>query len=103
MVHWMAGHLSKTEAQLYKLLDLLPSCLSPKAEDDVLYGRAGYLYSLLFVKKHIAKEAIERLGLEKKAREVFEALIANGKRNSRSRDPDNGCVQSLIITSKIES
>ena len=86
VVYWMTGHLSKTETQVNKLLDLMPSCLSPKAPCEVLYGRAGYLYSLLFVKKHIAGEAVERLGLDRVAKEVFEATISEGKRSVRGHD-----------------
>jgi len=32
-------------------LDLLPLALNKKLPDTLLYGRAGYLYSLLLLKK----------------------------------------------------
>lgn len=89
----MAGHLSKTEEHLYNLLSLLPSCLDEEAVDEILYGRAGYLFCLLFVKKHISKQAGERLELEKAARQVFDALVANGKKNSGVKSPNTGRVQ----------
>ena len=90
VVYWMAGHLSKTEAQIYKVLDLLPSSLDPRAPDEMLFGRAGYLFCLLFMKKNLSKEVGDRLGLKKVARHVFEALIAQGKKNSGSKDPEKG-------------
>jgi hypothetical protein len=35
----------------------------PSLPDEVLYGRAGYLYSLLFIQTHLGKE------------KMFEAII----------------------------
>ena len=90
MIYWLAGHLSKTEEHLYNLLSLLPSCLDEKSVDEILYGRAGYLFCLLFVKKHISKQVGERLELEKAARQVFDTIVAHGKRNSGVKPPNTG-------------
>ena len=90
MIYWAAGHLSRTEEHVYNLLSLLSSCLDKAAVDEILYGRAGYLYCLLFVKKHISKEAGDRLELGKAAQQVFDALMAAGKRNSGVKPPKTG-------------
>jgi len=79
VVYMMAGHLSKTEEQICKVLDLETSCLDKKAPDEVLFGRAGYLFCLLFLKKYLPKEVVDRLQLRKAAKRVFEALMAQGK------------------------
>lgn len=86
----MSGHLSKTEENLRNLLALLPSCLSERAADEILYGRAGYLFCLLFVKKHVSKELCGRMGLDETARRVFDALMESGKRNSGIKHPNTG-------------
>ena len=79
VIYMMAGHLSRTEEQICKVLDLKTSCLDEKAPDEVLFGRAGYLFCLLFLKKYLPKEVVDRLELSKAARQVFEKLIAQGK------------------------
>ena len=86
----MSGHLSRTEEQLRKLLLLLPSALSPAAPDEVLYGRAGFLFCLLFVQKHVSKELCERMSLLASARQVFDALLESGKKNSGIQCPNTG-------------
>lgn len=86
----MSGHLTKTEEQLRSLLGLLSSCLSDKAPDEILYGRAGFLFCLLFVQKHTSKELCERMGVMAAARQVFDALVASGKSNSGIQHPNTG-------------
>ncbi len=90
VIFWMAGHLSKTEAQIYKVLDLLSSCLHDSAPDEVLFGRAGYLFCLLFLNKNLPKEVVDRLELKKAARKGFEMLIDHGKKQSRTSNPEKG-------------
>ena len=86
----MSGHLSRTENQLHRLLGLLSSCLSKAAADEILFGRAGYLFCLLFVMKYVSKEVCNRLGLERVARQVFDALMESGKKNSGVNHPATG-------------
>jgi hypothetical protein len=40
---------------------LLPLALNLKSDlpDEVLYGRAGFLLALLFIKKHVSEDAID--------------------------------------------
>lgn len=44
-----------------RLLQLQRSVLSPDSEvpDELLYGRAGYLYALLYVNKEIGAEMVD--------------------------------------------
>ncbi|VVD05218.1 unnamed protein product [Leptidea sinapis] len=60
-----------------RLLDLESLCsVSP---DEILYGKSGYLYSLLFVKKYInGKDIIPSSHIEK----VTSAILASGKQFS---------------------
>ena len=78
------GDHSKASRQLSLLLGYLPSALDSSAADEILYGRAGYLYSLLFVKKHVARELLEGLGLESAMRKVFDAVVKSGRKLSGS-------------------
>lgn len=45
----------------YRLLQLQRSVISPESEipDELLYGRAGYLYALLYVNKEIGPETVD--------------------------------------------
>ncbi len=90
VIFWISGQLSKTEKNLRMLLTHLPSCLKETTPDEILYGRAGYIFCLLFVKKYISKEVCERLGLEAAARQVFDALMTTGKKNSGIKPPNTG-------------
>lgn len=51
------------------------SDIDDKMPDEVLYGRAGYLFSLLYVKFHYDSGAISSAAIES----VVEAIISSGK------------------------
>ena len=78
------GDHSKASHQLSLLLGYLPSALDGSAANEILYGRAGYLFCLLFVRSHVAKELLEGVGLESAMRKVFDAIIKSGKKLSGS-------------------
>lgn len=48
------------------------SCVrrDPSLPDEVLYGRAGYLFSLLFVQQHLGAEKID-LGIINQVHKLF--------------------------------
>ena len=54
------GQEDKSTKCLSKLLSLSDNVCGgdPSLPDEVLYGRAGYLFSLLFVQKHLGAEKI---------------------------------------------
>ncbi|XP_060855743.1 lanC-like protein 2 isoform X2 [Metopolophium dirhodum] len=45
------GDIKNAKKMIEKVVDLLPLALNQKMPDVLLYGRAGYLYSLLILKK----------------------------------------------------
>ena len=80
MIFSASGELSQSAQQVSLLLGFLKSALDKSAADEILYGRAGYLYSLLFVKNHVPKELLEGLGVESAMRKVFDAILTSGKK-----------------------
>lgn len=90
VIFWGSGQLIRVEEQMRSLLELLPSCLSQESADEILYGKAGYLFCLLFVHKNISKELCERMGVQKVQRQVFDAIIQSGKRKSGLAHPQTG-------------
>ncbi|XP_031565213.1 lanC-like protein 2 [Actinia tenebrosa] len=51
-------------------------CKDPSLPDEVLYGRSGYLYSLLYVQQELGQDKIKATTLN----EVCSAIIASGQR-----------------------
>lgn len=71
------GDASRAQASGRKVLELLPLALSGSAADEVLYGRAGYLSCLLFLRRH-AGEVVEVR--QEVLRRVFDAIVASGRK-----------------------
>lgn len=68
------GDIENAKKMIKKVVDLLPSALNKKMPDVLLYGRAGYLYSLLLLKK-LGWEDPNRDGL---IRKVVTSIFNNG-------------------------
>ncbi|CAH2074000.1 unnamed protein product, partial [Iphiclides podalirius] len=66
-------NLPDFEALSQRLLDL--NRLMKKSPDELLYGAAGYLYSLLFVKSNIGENIIPSKNIEK----VIDHILTSGK------------------------
>lgn len=66
------GQDAKSETCLSKLLSLSDHVCGgdPSLPDEVLYGRAGYLFSLLFVQQHLGAEKID-LGIINQVHKLF--------------------------------
>ncbi|XP_078377053.1 lanC-like protein 2 isoform X3 [Oculina patagonica] len=82
------GHDDKSGKCLSKLLRLSDHVCGgdPSLPDEVLYGRAGYLFSLLYVQQHLGAEKINH-GI---INQVCEAILDSGEKLSkheRSRSP----------------
>ncbi|XP_022803586.1 lanC-like protein 2 isoform X2 [Stylophora pistillata] len=81
------GLKDKSEKCFYKLLSLSDNvCRDHSLPDEVLYGRAGYLFSLLFVQKHLGEEKISASTIN----QVCQAILDSGERlakHERSRSP----------------
>nr|XP_057916083.1 lanC-like protein 2 isoform X2 [Doryrhamphus excisus] len=77
VVHHKLGNPSDSKDCLARLLQLQRSVLSPDSEmpDELLYGRAGYLYALLYVNSQLGNAAVEDATIA----EVATAIIQSGK------------------------
>ena len=73
--------------QLKHVLSYLPNALDMSAADEILYGRAGYLFCLKFVQKHVGSELLRDLPVETTMRQVFDAILESGKRNNGTIPP----------------
>lgn len=74
------GDNSQSSRQISLLLQYLKSALDSSAADEILYGRAGYLFSLLFVKNHVSKELLEGVEIDLTMRKVFDEILESGKK-----------------------
>ncbi|XP_073235218.1 lanC-like protein 2 [Porites lutea] len=75
------GQEDKSTKCLSKLLSLSDNVCGgdPSLPDEVLYGRAGYLFSLLFVQKHLGEEKIPHDIIN----QVCQVILDSGERLSR--------------------
>ena len=98
VIYWCLGNRSKAESNLHQLLSTcLPHALHSNAVDEVLFGRAGFLSSLLFVKKHVGAELSGVSELVPAMRKVFDLIIESGKRSSGVKPPNTGLVEQKSI------
>ena len=99
VIYWCLGNRSKAESNLHQLLSTcLPHALHSNAVDEVLYGRAGFLSSLLFVKKHVGAELSGVSELVPAMRKVFDLIIESGKRSSGVKPPNTGLDIAICIS-----
>uniref|UniRef100_A0A8C9FZD3 Glutathione S-transferase LANCL1 n=1 Tax=Pavo cristatus TaxID=9049 RepID=A0A8C9FZD3_PAVCR len=56
--------------------------VDPRVPDELLYGRMGYLYALLFVNKHFGEEKIPQSHIQ----QVCEAVVASGESLAKRRN-----------------
>ncbi|XP_043381674.1 glutathione S-transferase LANCL1 isoform X1 [Chelonia mydas] len=71
---------TQSEACITRLLQLHK--LDPRAPDEMLYGRMGYLYALLFVNKHYGEEKIPQNYIQ----QVCDAVVASGESLAKRRN-----------------
>nr|XP_043897690.1 lanC-like protein 2 isoform X2 [Solea senegalensis]XP_043897699.1 lanC-like protein 2 isoform X2 [Solea senegalensis] len=74
---------------LSRLLQLQRSVLSPDSEmpDELLYGRAGYLYALLYVNKEMGGDTVDENIITK----VVTAIMESGKNLSAEEKKTDRC------------
>ncbi|KAJ3085942.1 Glutathione S-transferase lancl1 [Quaeritorhiza haematococci] len=65
---------------LERLLSLQKHCSNPNAHGELYYGRAGYLYSLNFVRKHVARKETHQKIPDEILENVFETIMVDGRR-----------------------
>ncbi|XP_070565574.1 lanC-like protein 2 [Ptychodera flava] len=88
VVYNILGNESYSQELLSKLKDMHVEVLSPEfgLPDEILYGKAGYLYSLLFVQKRLGKAIIT----DELVQKVCNTIFASGKslaREEKSKSP----------------
>ncbi|EMP24291.1 LanC-like protein 1 [Chelonia mydas] len=71
---------TQSEACITRLLQLHK--LDPRAPDEMLYGRMGYLYALLFVNKHYGEEKIPQNYIQ----QVCDAVVVSGESLAKRRN-----------------
>ncbi|XP_048832836.1 lanC-like protein 2 isoform X2 [Brienomyrus brachyistius] len=88
VVHHKLNNHTESEDCIAKLLQLQRSVtLDSDIPDELLYGRAGYLYALLFVNKEIGPNTVEEAVISK----VVEAILESGKRLSKAEKKTERC------------
>ncbi|XP_037135829.1 lanC-like protein 2 [Syngnathus acus] len=89
VVHHKLGNTADSSDCLSRLLQLQRSVLSPDSEmpDELLYGRAGYLYALLYVNKEIGGDTVDEATVSK----VVGAIIESGKNLSAELKKTERC------------
>ncbi|XP_056155559.1 lanC-like protein 2 [Lampris incognitus] len=77
VVHHRLGNTADSNDCLTKLSQLQRAVLSPDSDmpDELLYGRAGYLYALLYVNKEIGANTVDESTITK----VVTAIVESGK------------------------
>lgn len=89
VVHHHLKNQTESQDCISKLLQLQRSVLSPDSDvpDELLYGRAGYLYALLYVNREIAPDAVDEATIAK----VVTAIVESGKNLSKEEKKSERC------------
>lgn len=82
------GLQEESQRLIKKLVKLAVNVIDVKTDlpDELLYGRAGYLYALLFVRKHLKENNCITLEL---IRSVIDAIIKSGKNTAQKEGRRN--------------
>ncbi|XP_061185520.1 lanC-like protein 2, partial [Saccostrea echinata] len=74
VIYSLLGRHSESQIYLKRLTDLGEVVLADKhLPDELLYGRVGYIYSLLFVQKKLGEDVIDKALLKRLTRTVLES------------------------------
>ncbi|XP_053268969.1 lanC-like protein 2 [Pleuronectes platessa] len=89
VVHHKLNNTADSKDCLSRLLQLQRSVLSPDSEmpDELLYGRAGYLYALLYINKEIGANTVDESTITK----VVTAIVESGKTMSADQKKTERC------------
>ncbi|KAL4000669.1 SH3 domain and tetratricopeptide repeat-containing protein [Sarotherodon galilaeus] len=89
VVHHKLNNTTDSKECLSRLLQLQRSVLSPDSDipDELLYGRAGYLYALLYVNKEIGADTVDEDTITK----VVTAIVESGKNMSADQKKTDRC------------
>ncbi|XP_028820834.1 lanC-like protein 2 isoform X1 [Denticeps clupeoides] len=89
VTHHRLNNKAESQECITKLLQLQRSVLSPDSDlpDELLYGRAGYLFALLYVNKEIAPNTVDETTVAK----VVTAILESGKNLSKDEKKSDRC------------
>ncbi|XP_047205720.1 lanC-like protein 2 [Girardinichthys multiradiatus] len=89
VVHHKLNNSVESKDCVSRLLQLQRSVLSPDAEmpDELLYGRVGYLFALLYVNKEIGADTVDEGIITK----VVTAIVRSGKNMSAEEKKTDCC------------
>uniref|UniRef100_A0A8C5PC73 LanC-like protein 2 n=1 Tax=Leptobrachium leishanense TaxID=445787 RepID=A0A8C5PC73_9ANUR len=89
VVHHKLQNQAESNDCVTKLLQLQKGVISQDSElpDELLYGRAGYLYALLYVNTEIGPDTVPPAAIK----EVVDAIIESGKNLSKEEHKTDRC------------
>uniref|UniRef100_A0A3B4YAX9 LanC lantibiotic synthetase component C-like 2 (bacterial) n=2 Tax=Seriola TaxID=8160 RepID=A0A3B4YAX9_SERLL len=89
VVHHKLNNTADSQDCLSRLLQLQRAVLSPDSEmpDELLYGRAGYLFALLYINKEIGADTVDESTITK----VVTAMMESGKNMSAEQKKTDRC------------
>ncbi|XP_063778521.1 lanC-like protein 2 [Pseudophryne corroboree] len=89
VVHHKLQNQAESTDCITKLLQLHRGVVGadPELSDELLYGRAGYLYALLYVNKEIGPDTVPQATIK----ELVDAIIESGKNLSREEHKTERC------------
>ncbi|XP_044032443.1 lanC-like protein 2 isoform X1 [Siniperca chuatsi] len=89
VVHHKLNNTADSQDCVSRLLQLQRSVLSPDSEmpNELLYGRAGYLYALLYINKEIGTDTVDECTITK----VVTAIVESGKNMSAEQKKTDRC------------
>ncbi|KAJ3201373.1 Glutathione S-transferase lancl1, partial [Dinochytrium kinnereticum] len=83
-VYHQLGSQEQVQISLTHLTDLKTTCLSSRSSRELFYGKPGYLYALLFVRKTVGITRAEECGVSESLLDaVMEGVIADGRSASK--------------------
>ncbi|CAF3990803.1 unnamed protein product [Rotaria sordida] len=86
VIYCKSGDQKASDQCIQKILSMKRNALSHSNPDEYLYGRAGYLYTLMFLRREIGHHVIDAQHIT----DIFEAIIKSGEKYARqtgSRSP----------------
>ncbi|CAF3930299.1 unnamed protein product [Adineta steineri] len=86
VISYKSGDQETANKYVNRILSMKNQALSHSNPDEYLYGRSGYLYTLMFLRKEIGHNIID----SQHVTDIFEAIIKSGEkyaRETRSKSP----------------
>ncbi|XP_054878742.1 lanC-like protein 2 [Poeciliopsis prolifica] len=89
VVHHKLNNSTESKDCVSRLLQLQRSVVSPDNEmpDELLFGRTGYLFALLYVNKEIGDDVVDEATITK----VVTAIVESGKNMSAEENKTDRC------------